>query len=269
MNELYSDFALWIMLIIIVVKVTELQHNNNNIKNTITIILTIIVIKRTLINNITIPQLFKTFVLYLCIIAYLHKDKYNSHTLLYYLIKINITIMALPSIYYGDYNLAIQILISSYLFPKNYFELSNDNPQKIWFNIVHCSTFTNYYLFDNSFRHWSLMPLISIIPMALNIMNKSIDAISYRLIGIALILILSYDNEYSIFNTDHDIENNIFKYKKPKQLFSKFANLIYKYNDKNKNKLLYNTMISINYIIIFINLYIQKNNTHLLDLFRK
>ena len=243
MNKLTikQEIIIFILINILNIIIAKMSKSNMLIQNTLIFFVTYrffyLLPNRTVKNNI------KMSLLYFGTLLYFYKNNIpNAYKYAYYCLFFNILIMTIPLIHDKNYSLAFLIVMLSYIVPTDYL-LKDDK----LFNIIFCTIFIQYYLFEHAFRTSSLIFLTTIIPMLLTVND---DPMYTRIISLLIIISIRYENLILI------TENNLY----PKCKFfaknriknnSKLGTFIKKYNDRHSNKVLYYILFTFNCLLLF------------------
>jgi len=261
-NFCLRDLILWIFLIILVIYIADLQDENIYIKHCL-IIVSLICFIYKLFTTKKYSDNIKEFTLLIGCIIYLYKESYTKN--IYeeyfgYLIFINVIIMSIPSFYHKNYHLAIVILLLALLTPLDFGRYDENN--FYLFNLSYIIIITTLVLFQKGMQTWSLLALISMLPMALNHNN---NPWKYRIIGILVAMICYNDygglfyskktfSEYSPFiekiNDDYITNHHL-------------ADTLFGYNDWKTNNIFY-IIIFICYIVIYRTFNSLDNNNNII-----
>lgn len=248
-NYCLRDYILWIVLIFIVIYITDLQETNHYIKHILVFISIIIFIYKMITTN-KYSDNFKEFLLITGCIIYLYKHSFTKdiyENYFGYLIFINVIIMSIPSIYHKNYSLGILIILLSLTTPIDFGKY--DENKFYLFNLSYIIIITTLVIFQKGMKSWSLLALLSMLPMALNHNN---DPWKYRIIGILIAMLFYNDFAGLFFSKITDKEKSPFveritdKFKTNNHL----ADSLFKYNNWKTNNIYY-IIIIIGYIIIF------------------
>jgi hypothetical protein len=158
----------------------------------------------------------------------------------------------------GNYMFAIQLICLALLIPKDYTLIYDETPRKFWFHISYMFIISTLHIFEDFFRHWSLIAMTAMIPMIPMIINYNNDPMYYRLLGlgvgyyiisIPVKFLISDNNCKTLFNSkDNTMIKNILK--------SPLANLLFIYTNKKKYIYIYNFVLLANCIILLKNLHV-------------
>ena len=248
-NFCLRDLVLWIFLLFFVIYISDLQEENIYVKH-ILIIVSIVCFIYKLFTTKKFNDNIKEFALILGCIIYLYKDSYTKdiyEEYFGYLIFINVVIMSIPSFYHKNYHLALVILLLGLLTPLN-FGKYNENEFYL-FNLSYIIIITTLVLFQKGMQTWSLLALISMLPMAVNHNN---NPWRYRIVGILIAMICYNDygglfySKYTIKEYSPFIETISDDYITNHHL----ADTLFGYNDWKTNKLYY-IIIIICYVILY------------------
>tara|TARA_Y100000739_G_C20487735_1_gene408986 strand:- start:47 stop:874 length:828 start_codon:yes stop_codon:yes gene_type:complete len=257
-NFCLRDLILWIFLLSLVIYIADLQDENIYLKHILIIISIACFIFKLFTTNKFMDNI-KEFALLLGCTIYLYKESYTKN--IYeeyfgYLIFINVIIMSIPSFYHKNYLLALVILLLGLLTPLDFGKY--DENEFYLFNVSYITIITILVLFQKGMQTWSLLALISMLPMAINYNN---DPWKYRIVGI-LIAMLCYNDYGGLFYSKYTIKEYspfIEKINDKYLTNHDLADTLFKYNDWKTNKLYYIITI-ISYIIIYKTYKYSNNN---------
>ena len=261
-NFCLRDLILWIFLIFLVIYIADLQDENIYIKHGV-IIISVICFVYKLFTTKKYNDNIKEFALLLGCIIYLYKESYTKN--IYeeyfgYLIFINVIIMSIPSFYHKNYHLAIVILLLELLTPLDFGKY--DENKFYMFNLSYIIIITTLVLFQKGMQTWSLLALISMLPMALNHNN---NPWKYRIIGI-LVAMLCYNDFGGLFyskKTFSEYSPFIEKINEDYITNHHLADTLFGYNDWKTNNIFY-IIIIICYIVIYRTFNSLDNNNNMI-----
>ncbi len=261
-NFCLRDLILWIFLIFLVIYIADLQDENIYIKHGV-IIISVICFVYKLFTTKKYNDNIKEFALLLGCIIYLYKESYTKN--IYeeyfgYLIFINVIIMSIPSFYHKNYHLAIVILLLALLTPLDFGKY--DENKFYMFNLSYIIIITTLVLFQKGMQTWSLLALISMLPMALNHNN---NPWKYRIIGI-LVAMLCYNDFGGLFyskKTFSEYSPFIEKINEDYITNHHLADTLFGYNDWKTNNIFY-IIIIICYIVIYRTFNSLDNNNNMI-----
>lgn len=125
-------------------------------------------------------------VLLFAAVAFYQKDIPYSKILLKSLLFINVIIMAVPTIVYGKYDLAMLIIWLAIQTPEDLF-----SPTSLSYCISHFSILTTYYLFSSVSMNTRVLDLITVIPMLVGMTVQSVErCVLYRTFGMLVVISL-------------------------------------------------------------------------------
>tara|TARA_Y100000741_G_C18260843_1_gene560440 strand:- start:1038 stop:1883 length:846 start_codon:yes stop_codon:yes gene_type:complete len=255
------DSLLWIFLIIFIIFIANIQDEYTIIRHLLVFIVGIYIIFK-FIKSFSVSLFLKEILLFIACILYLYRSDYTKNLYENYigiLICVNIFVMIASPLFDKNYHIVIQIALLSLLTPLDFGNFDENNFSYFTNNFIFM--FILYYIFAKSLRKWSLLALLSIIPMGIFYNN---NPWKYRVISL-LIMILLYNHDSGLF---------ISQYNTPKQTpFMKKLNfksnhdlsdLLFKYNDWKNNKIYY-IFVIINYLLLY-NTFMNSENTIYLNL---
>ena len=248
------DFLLWIFLIFAVIFIADLSKKYEIVKHILLIITTIFILYR--LTNTLLSTTLKNFLILIACFIYLYKDSYTKN--LYekyfgYIIFLNIFIMCIPAFYNKNYNLGILLLLLSLLTPIEYGKY--DENKFIIFNIIYVYIIIILFIYASNFRHYTLLVLISIIPMLIKYNN---NPVLYRIVGLLVYKCL-YTNKYELFYSKYRYPT-IFINQTSKISNNHLADLVFKNNDWRTSNI-YIIFIIIGYVLVYKTfIFMKKNN---------